>query len=96
MQATAQEAARKDSSLASELPSEEIDPHGEPPEPGEWEPAPPDSADDGEPLEIPCTDDDSSWDVFIPDDDERDPLPEAGDFWIDTSQEDQAESFEGE
>jgi hypothetical protein len=25
--------------------------------------------------------DDSCWDVFIPDDDERDPLPEAGDFW---------------
>ena len=25
--------------------------------------------------------DDASWDVFIPDDDERDPLPDAGDFW---------------
>jgi hypothetical protein len=26
--------------------------------------------------------DDSHWDVFIPDDDEIDPLPEPGDFWI--------------
>ncbi len=25
---------------------------------------------------------DSAWDVFIPDDDERDPQPEPGDFWI--------------
>jgi hypothetical protein len=27
-------------------------------------------------------DDDSHWDVFVPDDDEIDPLPEPGDFWI--------------
>jgi hypothetical protein len=26
-------------------------------------------------------DDDSRWDVFLPDDDEIDPLPEPGDFW---------------
>ena len=25
---------------------------------------------------------DDPWDVFIPDDDELDPLPEPGDFWI--------------
>ena len=25
--------------------------------------------------------DDDPWDVFIPDDDQRDPLPEHGDFW---------------
>ena len=25
--------------------------------------------------------DDDRWDVFIPDDDERDPRPEPGDFW---------------
>jgi hypothetical protein len=41
----------------------------EPEEPGE-----PDEAD------FPCTDD-AYWDVFIPDDD-NDPLPERGDFWI--------------
>jgi hypothetical protein len=28
-------------------------------------------------------DDDSRWDVFLPDDDEIDPLPEPGDFWLD-------------
>jgi hypothetical protein len=28
-------------------------------------------------------DDDSRWDVFLPDDDEVDPLPEPGDFWFD-------------
>lgn len=27
-------------------------------------------------------DNDDCWDVFIPDDDEFDPLPEPGDFWI--------------
>ena len=26
--------------------------------------------------------DEDDWDVFIPDDDERDPLPEPGDFWL--------------
>ena len=26
--------------------------------------------------------DESYWDVFIPDDDEIDPLPAPGDFWI--------------
>jgi hypothetical protein len=34
------------------------------------------------PYDIPLHDDDSPWDVFIPDDDEIDPLPEPGDFWI--------------
>lgn len=28
-------------------------------------------------------DDESCWDVFLPDDDELDPLPEPGDFWLD-------------
>jgi hypothetical protein len=28
------------------------------------------------------TDDDSWWDVFLADDDEFDPLPAPGDFWI--------------
>lgn len=31
-----------------------------------------------------CHDDDP-WDVFIADDDERDPQPEPGDFWSDDS-----------
>jgi hypothetical protein len=50
---------------------------------------PDDSADAGEDsdwddFDRPCTDaEDDRWDVFIADDDERDPLPDAGDFWND-------------
>jgi hypothetical protein len=40
----------------------------------------PDGPDDAHDFPIP--DDDSQWDVFIPDDDEIDPLPDPGDFWI--------------
>jgi hypothetical protein len=40
--------------------------------------------------------DDAYWDVFIPDEDERDPLPEPGDFWIEESQESRSESQEPE
>jgi hypothetical protein len=40
----------------------------------------PEEPDDVEGFPIP--DDTSHWDVFIPDDDEIDPLPEPGDFWI--------------
>jgi hypothetical protein len=36
-------------------------------------------ADDFESMPIGSRD---CWDVFIPDDDELDPLPEPGDFWI--------------
>jgi hypothetical protein len=39
----------------------------------------PEEPDDPDSFPIP---DDSHWDVFIPDDDEVDPLPEPGDFWI--------------
>jgi hypothetical protein len=42
------------------------------PEPGEPE--------DGE-LPIPGADD-AKWDVFLPDDDELDPQPAPGDFWL--------------
>lgn len=28
--------------------------------------------------------DDARWDVFLPDDDQRDPQPEPGDFWTET------------
>ena len=47
-------------------------------------PGPLDEPDDDTDLDdfnLPCTDEDARWDVFIPDDDERDPLPEPGDFW---------------
>lgn len=40
----------------------------------------PDDPDDAQGFPIP--DVDSHWDVFVPDDDELDPLPEPGDFWI--------------
>jgi hypothetical protein len=55
-----------------------------PDEPSELEPEPDGPADpsDLDFEELPCTDDDSRWDAFIPDDDERDPQPAPGDFWI--------------
>lgn len=39
-------------------------------------------------TDMPCTDaggaaDESSWEAFVPDDDEWDPQPEPGDFWFD-------------
>lgn len=46
----------------------------EPPEDGDE----PSELDD---YDLPCTDEDARWDVFIADDDEQDPLPERGDFW---------------
>ena len=51
-------------------------PNGEPPstKPPTSEPAAP-----KDPI-----DDEAYWDAFIPDDDECDPLPEPGDFWIDS------------
>ena len=42
---------------------------------------PPD-LDDDTPLEL----DDDSWDAFLPDDDELDPAPEPGDFWMEFDQ----------
>ena len=42
---------------------------------------PPD-VDDDAPLEL----DDDSWEAFLPDDDELDPIPEPGDFWIEFDQ----------
>jgi hypothetical protein len=33
-------------------------------------------------FNLPAPGDDDRWEVFIPDDDERDPLPDPGDFWI--------------
>jgi hypothetical protein len=40
-----------------------------------------------EPRHFPNPGDDSQWDVFVPDDDEIDPLPEPGDFWIEPEEE---------
>jgi hypothetical protein len=48
-------------------------------------PAEPDESGEPDEIELPCTDD-ADWDVFIPDDD-CDPLPEPGDFWIDDPEE---------
>jgi len=94
MHVPAQRAGRMGVCLAGELPPDDFDPEAEPPEPSELEPSPLEPS-DWEPLEIPCTDDDSNWDVFLPDDDEQDPVPDTRDFWIDTSQEDRAESPSG-
>jgi hypothetical protein len=44
-------------------------------------PEPGDPEDDN--FEVPAIDDDAKWDAFVPDDDELDPLPEPGDFWLD-------------
>lgn len=42
--------------------------------------------------EMPCTDDghdnDSQWEAFIPDDDQRDPEPDPGDFWMENGNQD--------
>ena len=40
----------------------------------------PDEPSDLDDFDGPSIDDDSRWDVFIPDDDERDPLPDPSDF----------------
>jgi hypothetical protein len=54
----------------------------QPPEP-DPEPDEPDDFGDLDDQDMPCTDHgDSCWDAFIPDDDERDPEPDPGDFWI--------------
>jgi hypothetical protein len=43
---------------------------------------PPFEAEELEPEEIELPANDADWDVFLPDDD-SDPQPEPGDFWID-------------
>ncbi len=54
--------------------------------PLEPDPAEPEEASDLDFADMPCTDDidggDSPWEAFIPDEDETDPEPEPGDFWI--------------
>ena len=63
-----------------------------PDEPSELEPEEPSDLSDLEFEEMPCTDDDDArWEVFIPDDDERDPVPEPGDFWTGSSRESRVE-----
>ena len=66
----------------------------------ESEPAEPSDLSDLEYEDFPCTDDggdgddddDSRWEVFIADDDERDPEPDPDDFGMESSRE---SSFEG-
>jgi hypothetical protein len=57
-----------------------------PPQPDDDSPAPPaepEGPDEPDEIDVPCTDDDDPrWDVFIADDDDCDPLPDLGDFWI--------------
>jgi hypothetical protein len=60
------------------------------------EPVAPDDASDLEFEEMPCTDDDSRWEAFVPDDDEFDPQPEPNDFWIENGRESRAERPEPE
>jgi hypothetical protein len=55
-------------------------------DPNAAEPSEPDDTSDLEFEELPCTDDDSHWEAFIPDEDERDPEPDAGDFWMENGQ----------
>jgi hypothetical protein len=45
-------------------------------------PSEPSEFDDPSDFELPHMDD-ARWDVFIADEDECDPLPDHGDFWID-------------
>jgi len=65
----------------------------------ETEPADPDEASDLDFADMPCTDDgdgddgngdDSRWEAFIPDEDESDPQPDPGDFWIENGKTDKA------
>ena len=65
----------------------DFDPQDEPEEPTDLEPDGPTEPSDFEYVDIPCTDEDSRWDVFLPDDDERDPQPDAGDFWFEANDE---------
>jgi hypothetical protein len=37
-------------------------------------------------IDVALLADDADWDVFIPDDDECDPLPEIGDFWFEANE----------
>ncbi|MEX2091880.1 MAG: hypothetical protein WD971_04340 [Pirellulales bacterium] len=68
------------------LPDEPSDLETEPLEP---EPLEPDDASDLDYVDMPCTDDDgdddSRWEVFVADDDERDPEQDSGDFRIENA-----------
>jgi len=53
----------------------------------ELEPSEPDEPSELDFTDMPCTDagagtDESPWEAFLPDDDQWDPEPEPGDFWI--------------
>jgi hypothetical protein len=67
----------RNSAALAEVRGEPLPPDDPPPVEPPAEPEEPGGPDE---TEIPCTDD-ADWDVFIRDDD-CDPLPEPGDFWI--------------
>lgn len=52
------------------------------------QPTEPDEPSDLDSGDIPCTDDldgpldETQWEAFVPDDDQWDPEPDPGDFWI--------------
>jgi len=47
----------------------------------------PDEPSDLDGFDATGPDDELRWDAFIPDDDEYDPLPAPGDFWVSTERE---------
>jgi hypothetical protein len=69
-----------------------MNPDDPPEEPSDLEePADPTDASDLDFADMPCTDGDdgeSQWEAFIPDEDERDPEPDPGDFWLENDRSD--------
>jgi hypothetical protein len=60
--------------------------HGVPSSPPEAASVPPVPECDGavdDDCDAPADDEDAKWDAFLADDDELDPLPGPGDFWLD-------------
>ncbi len=100
--ATSPSKGRFGSSRHAERPAAAESPH--PPDDADQEadgrePVAPDpELSDPDDLEIddPLGGDDAYWDVFIPDEDECDPLPEPGDFWVEDRQESGVKDYEAE
>ena len=71
-----------------------MNPEDLPDEPSDLEePADPTDVSDLDFADMPCTDggdgDESQWEAFIPDEDQWDPEPDPGDFWIENDGADQ-------
>lgn len=79
---------------AAGLPADEQARGNVAPEPSDLQPSPdkPSEPSDWESVDVPGfaqqapADDDSNWDVFLPDEEDEDPLPAPGDFWIETKE----------